>query len=130
MNKIDIDNRTNNIVNTELVEKIVNDMLEEFGIQNSFLEIIFVGKDDMSNLNTKYRSVDKPTDVLSFPQPEIKEAPTKILGSIAISPEVTDEKEEDLSDVIKHGLLHLLGFDHEEDENVWQEAADRINCKL
>lgn len=130
MNKIDIENKTDSIIKTKIIEDTANKVLKDFNITNSFLEIIFINKDEISDLNTKHRSINKPTDVLSFPQPEVKEAAIRVLGSIAINLETVTEKQEDLGDVIKHGLLHLLGFDHEEDENLWQQAADRINCKL
>jgi len=130
MNKINIDNRNKAQIDNDLIESTVNDVLNYFAVKNSFIEIIFANKETISKLNKEYRNIDKPTDVLSFPQPEVKEAEIRILGSLVINLEVVNEKEENLVDVIKHGLLHLLGFDHEEDENNWQEAADKINCKL
>jgi probable rRNA maturation factor len=130
MNQIEIDNRNNDTINEQDIKSTVDEVLNSFNIRNAFSEVIFVSKEEMAGLNLHYRNIDKPTDVLSFPQTEVKEADTKILGSIVISLEVVKDKRENLNDVIMHGLLHLLNFDHEEDESAWQKAADKINCKL
>jgi len=94
------------------------------------VEIMFVDNNEIKSLNVKHRDIDTPTDVLSFPQSQFKEAKENILGSIIICPEIVKEKNEDISDVIKHGLLHLLGYDHEENEAEWEKAAKLIECDL
>jgi|GEM_PF-1370568 len=114
----------------DMAEKIILTALSEFGLDNCFLELSFVSAKEIQILNKKYRDVDKETDVLSFPQIDIPKSSQKILGDIVISPEIAAKKNEDLKDVIKHGLLHLLGYDHEANEDAWDEAALKINCKL
>lgn len=94
------------------------------------IEIIFVDKKEIQDLNREHRQIDAPTDVLSFPQDQIKESLVNILGSIVICQGKVQEKDEEMVDVIKHGLLHLLGYDHETDEQKWQESANKINCNL
>ena len=83
------------------------------------LSISFVSIDEIHELNLKYRNIDKPTDVLSFP------GINNSLGDIIISPEKAKEQaktighsfERELTFLVIHGFLHLLGFDHETKED-------------
>lgn len=97
---------------------------------NLLLEIILVDKSEIQELNDKFRKINKPTDVLSFPQTQLESSELNILGSIVICPEIAKEREEDITELIKHGILHLAGFDHETDEEEWSEAAEKVNHKL
>ena len=117
-------NKIVSIVNNslEILDLSLTDKLE--------VEIMFVGYDEIKDLNKKHRNIDAPTDVLSFPQEQFKEAKENILGSIVICTEVVQQKNEDMQDVIKHGLLHLLGYDHEENEIEWEKVAEMIDCNL
>ncbi len=84
------------------------------------LELIIVDDEEIREANLEYRKLNKPTDVLSFP---IKVSKTEFIGSIIISADtakrVADEMghtfEVELKILFIHGLLHLLGFDHESD---------------
>ena len=117
-------NEIKNIVNNSLaiLRPGLTDKLE--------VEIMFVDTEQIKDLNKRHRNIDTPTDVLSFPQSQFKEVKTNILGSIVISSEVVDEKNEDMTDVIKHALMHLLGYDHEEDSAEWEKAAKTVDCRL
>lgn len=130
MNIIEIENKTTETINETDIRDTINDALLKFEVKKSLIEVLFVSQQEIANLNKEYRQIDKPTDVLSFPQPEIESVTIRVLGSIVINLEVVRAKEEDLSDVVKHGLLHLLGYDHEENDALWQKSADQINCKL
>lgn len=94
------------------------------------IEIMLVNKSEIQDLNEKYRKVNSPTDVLSFPQENFKASKINILGSIILCPEVIDEKNEDIIEVLKHGLLHLNSFDHETNSEQWDQSAKKIGCKL
>jgi probable rRNA maturation factor len=130
MNKVEIENKTTEVIDQEKTRQVAMEVLHAFDKDNALAEIIFVTSEEIKKLNQSYRNVEKPTDVLSFPQAKVPGAETEILGSIIICMEILKEKDEQMDDVIKHGFLHLLGFDHEEDENKWQELANKINCKL
>lgn len=91
------------------------------------VELVLLDASEMKKLNMTSRSLDTPTDVLSFPTFEsmrqIEEHPIQehiLLGSIAICPEKAEEYGETLPQLTHHGLLHLLGYDHETDIQSWK----------
>ncbi len=131
MNKINYDGAIPSVFNKSEkdISKIILDTLGYFNVDRKIVEIIFVDEQKIKELNSRYRNIDKPTDVLSFPQTAIA-GKEQILGSLVISAGSVLVKKEEIEDVIKHGLLHLLGFDHEENEIEWNDAAKKINCKL
>ncbi|HLB21960.1 MAG TPA: rRNA maturation RNase YbeY [Solirubrobacteraceae bacterium] len=83
------------------------------GVRDGHLAIEFVDELRMTELNGRYRSSHRPTDVLSFPVDGAE--PTsgaRELGDVVICPAHT----EDVREAIVHGVLHLVGMDHETDE--------------
>jgi probable rRNA maturation factor len=89
----------------------------------SELSVALVGDAEMRRLNATYRGKDRPTDVLSFSQRE-GESPgvdSALLGDVVISVptaarqahERGTELERELAELLAHGILHLLGYDHE-----------------
>jgi probable rRNA maturation factor len=84
------------------------------------IELIITTNDEIKEINKEYRNVDKPTDVLSFPYEEMPMSP---LGSIVISSEFVEAKAQEFGHSVNdellllfiHGMLHLLGYDHEVD---------------
>lgn len=92
------------------------------------LSVALVGDDEMAGLNEKYRGKEGPTDVLSFgcddPCPAGAGEPVT-LGDVIIAPDVAvahaaeygTTVEEELNLLLVHGILHLLGYDHESDED-------------
>lgn len=94
---------------------------------HSELSIAIVGAEEMTELNSRYRGIDGPTDVLSFecddPCPVPGDEPVT-LGDVVVAPEVAEEQarelghtvEEELNLLLVHGILHLLGYTHDEDE--------------
>jgi len=87
--------------------------LASAGIEDGHMAVEFVDSDRIQELNREYRSVDEPTDVLSFGVDEDGDAAgPREIGDIVICPEHTD----DLREAVIHGTLHLTGMDHESDE--------------
>jgi len=84
------------------------------GIADGHLAIEFTGAERIRELNRGHRSKDTPTDVLSFPidGAQAQPAGTRELGDVVICPAYT----EDLREAVVHGVLHLVGMDHEVDE--------------
>jgi probable rRNA maturation factor len=87
--------------------------LASAGIEDGHMAVEFVDSDRIQELNGEYRSVDAPTDVLSFGVDEDGDAAgPREIGDIVICPEHTD----DLREAVIHGTLHLTGMDHESDD--------------
>ena len=119
---IEINNLTTNQIDEEFFKKVAKIVLEkELGIsqfQKTDLSIALVGQGRISELNRRYRGKNRVTDVLAFPNKEIG------LGEIVICLREVKKNakkygltfEKELSKVLIHGLLHLLGYDHEKSE--------------
>jgi probable rRNA maturation factor len=84
------------------------------GVSDGHLASEFVDPARIRELNREYRARDAPTDVLSFPIDGAEPDPAgpRELGDVVICPEHTVE----LREAVVHGVLHLLGMDHERDE--------------
>jgi probable rRNA maturation factor len=96
------------------------------------VSVRFTSNDEVQTLNRDYRSKDKPTNVLSFPmvQPDLLEGLNEgddgetLLGDIVLAHCVTEAEAADknvtladhVTHLIVHGMLHLLGYDHEQGE--------------
>ena len=105
------------------------------------VSVSFVSNDEIHRLNKIYRGFDKPTDVLSFEcdnlpfeGENLDELPEYELGDIVIAPRVAFDQaqdygttfEEEISLLLVHGMLHLCGYDHiEDDEAEEMEALER-----
>jgi len=111
---IELDNRTDKPYNIDLLEKISETLSDRE------IELILTDNDEIAHINRDFRGIDKPTDVLSFPSDPFPNAP---LGSIIISIDKVEEiaqslghsNDDELSLLFIHGMLHLLGMDHEVD---------------
>ena len=83
------------------------------GIEDGHVAVAFVSADAIAALNAEHRGRDGPTDVLSFPVDGAGPiAGQRELGDVVICPEHT----EDLAEAVVHGVLHLVGMDHETDD--------------
>ena len=84
------------------------------GVEDGHVAVAFVDPDEIAALNAEHRGKDGPTDVLSFPVDGAGELVLgqRELGDVVICPEHT----EDLTEAVVHGVLHLVGMDHETDE--------------
>jgi probable rRNA maturation factor len=131
MRIIDLDNQTDISINIEVLENIAQSLTKRE------IELIVTDNKTIQALNSEYRAKDKATDVLSFPinstfGEEI--IPGMTLGSIVISADLVKEKsaelghkiEDELSLLFIHGLLHLLGFDHEVDKGEMRRKEKEI----
>ena len=103
--------------------------LEELESERCEISVTFVDMDEIHELNKEYRDVDRPTDVLSFPQfydleEEIPEVGGICLGDVVICKEKAEEQaaefghsfEREIIYLFVHSVLHLLGYDHMEDD--------------
>lgn len=121
-----------------LVDSVLQATLRELGFNNidSELSLVFTNDADIREINAKWRHIDKPTNVLSFPAFALQpgQEPGEVLGDIVIARETVEREaaEEDksfddhLSHLVVHGLLHLMGYDHQNDDEAEQmETLER-----
>ena len=113
---IDLENNTQFEIDISSLEKIAQTLTKKD------IELLVVKNDEIQVLNKEHRKIDKATDVLSFPLDyDFVNMP---LGSIVISTDFVEEKSkeyghsfnEEFSLLFIHGILHLLGYDHEVDD--------------
>ncbi|MEP7060201.1 MAG: rRNA maturation RNase YbeY [Actinomycetota bacterium] len=93
--------------------------LEAEGQMKTELSLSFVDDREMETLHLRYMNEPGPTDVLSFPLGDVDELGVKLLGDVIIAPSVAarnspDDPPRELRLLLVHGILHILGYDHEE----------------
>jgi probable rRNA maturation factor len=101
------------------------------------VDVLITSNAEMKSLNRRFRGKDKPTDVLSFPAaPE--SIPTKLAGEIAISGEIAAQNARALGHptalevkvLVLHGILHLRGYDHEQDNGEMARRERQLRFRL
>ncbi len=130
--------------NLHLIESIAQYVINELNISSSlFIELHLVNDESIQKLNHEYRQKDKATNVLSFPAfdgnldlSKLHQNITIGLGDIFLSFETIQKEREDKQisfenhcyHLFLHGLLHLLGFDHQTDEEA--NTMETIEIKI
>ena len=118
---------------------VISYTLEHEKVNNSIFSIIFVDDDEIHEINRNYRNVDRITDVISFAfedSEDLRYNVVRTLGDIYVCiPQMKRQaidyghsEKRELSFLVVHGLLHLLGYDHmnEEDEKVMFALQEMI----
>lgn len=125
-----------------VMEKIALDSLKYEGFQEECeISISIVDNEEIHQINKQFRGIDRPTDVLSFPQLTFEEGEIMdrnengevVLGDIIISLERAREQAEEYGHSLKreiafltaHSMLHLLGYDHMDDGPQKAQMRDR-----
>lgn len=122
---IELDNETS----LEVDEEFLNTIVSRFSDKD--IELIVTTSESIKLLNKEHRGIDKATDVLSFPYEDMPMVP---LGTIVIAQEFVEQKAQELGHSPKdeftllfiHGLLHLLGFDHEVDNGEMRAKEEKL----
>lgn len=129
--------------NYDYLNEVINHTLEVMDAKESIFTIIFVTKEEIHELNKQYRGVDRVTDVISFALEDVNDvslSDIRVLGDIYIcidrmkeqAIEYNHSETRELSFLTVHGLLHLLGYDHQtkEDEEVMFNLQRKILSDL
>jgi probable rRNA maturation factor len=100
---------------------LARDTLRGEGIERAELSVSFVGSEEIAELHQRFMDEPGPTDVLSFPLDDVDENGTRLLGDVVVSPAEAErnnpaDPDSELRLLLVHGILHLLGYDHEEDD--------------
>ena len=124
---IEIENRSGQLAPESEVLKLMQFAIKELGLNSECeLSLAFINDEEMAQLHEKWMDLPGTTDVMSFPMDELKpnDPEPGILGDIVISPLVARAQadkaghsyEHEVKILATHGLLHLLGYDHQEPE--------------
>jgi len=107
----------------ELVEKVIETTFSHLDMRPTPLDVTFVSKGEIRALNKRHRGISKATDVLSFPLEEELH-----LGDVVICIEIATAQakeyghslEREIAFLTLHGILHLLGYDHDAMEPLYE----------
>lgn len=125
--------------NYDYLYEVIAATLKEEEVSNAVFSIVFVGLEEIHALNKNYRGIDRPTDVISFAledSDDFELEGVRVLGDIYVCIDKMKEQaleyghseKRELSFLVCHGLLHLLGYDHmkKEDEVIMFGKQDKI----
>lgn len=127
---MEAENFTKSGIDKKSVERLVKAVLGAEKKSNLELSVSFVNQEEIRKLNKKYRKKDNPTDVLSFTY--------KNSGEVVICPDqvrlnakkFSSDFKKELSLVLVHGILHIIGYDHEKSRKKAVEMKNKINYYL
>lgn len=125
---IEVYNETNCDAYIKDIENILKLGLKHMNIKDSYISVVIVDKDKIHEINKTYRDVDKVTDVISFAFEDnggITPDGLRILGEIYLCMDKAKEQaieyghsnKREICYLVTHGLLHLLGYNHEKEED-------------
>ena len=101
--------------------------LDAAGVTDGHLAVEVVGPERIRELNRSHRGVDRPTDVLAFPLDGSGPAPgPRELGDVVICPPQCSS----VPEATVHGVLHLCGYDHEEDDGEMLDLQAKAMARL
>ena len=129
---IEVNNLTTVKIDEDFFKKIAKKVLEREKKESKNLSIALIGQGRIRELNKRYRGKNRATDVLAFPNNEFG------LGEIAICLREVKKNakrfgsvfEKELARVLIHGILHLLGYDHEISPKREKEMETKQNYYL
>ena len=115
------------------VRRFLSSLTLDMGQPEAAFTVVFVTDNAMREYNHRYRKLDKPTDVLSFPGED------EYLGDILISTETAWKQakqsttltfDDNIRRLLLHGVLHLSGYDHETDNGEMRAIERRLRRKF
>jgi len=131
---IDVEARADLDVDVAPLVDLLRRVCDRLGVTRATLGLMIVTAEEMAAINGEHRHKPGPTDVLAFPVdgPEAlgawpPDGPPPELGDIVICP---DAAQEPLGTLAVHGLLHLLGYDHEIDAGEMLALQDTLLAEV
>ena len=127
---IDVEARSDLDVDVAALVDLIGRVCSRLGVERATVGLMIVQPDEMAAINREHRGKPEPTDVLAFPIDGLEvlagwpaDGPAPELGDIVICP---DAAHEPLATLAVHGLLHLLGYDHEVDSGEMLALQDAL----
>jgi probable rRNA maturation factor len=120
--RILVSDRQGEPIDVEGLVELARATLEAEGKPRSELSVSFVTAEEMADLHRTYLAEEGPTDVLSFPLDDIGDDGVRVLGDVVIASSVAvanrpEDPASELRLLLVHGILHLLGHDHEDEDD-------------
>lgn len=126
MIKVQLLNKTSLKIEKKRIRSLINNVAEKLGRKiKGELSLVITDSIEIKNLNKKYRGIDEATNVLSFPIDLKERKEPRMMGDIVVSKNFIKENK-NLEELVTHGLLHLLGYDHEKNPQEWNKALKKI----
>jgi probable rRNA maturation factor len=128
-----VNNQRKRAIDSGKLRHFLQSLIPELGIGRREFSVVFITDDKIRQLNRNYRGFDKPTDVLSF------RGDGGYLGDILISSETAYNQsrksstlsfESNVHRLVLHGLLHLMGYDHETDNGEMRAIERRLRRRF
>jgi len=120
---IEVSNRQDRTMDIAGLIELARTSLRSEGVDRGELSVSLVDDDEMTELHRRFMDEDGPTDVLSFPMDDDDEDGDggRLIGDVVIDPAEAarhhpDDPDREVRLLLVHGILHLLGYDHEEDD--------------
>lgn len=130
-----ISNRQKKVkLNLRRIRSIAEEIMKFEGLSDTTeLSIVFCDDDFIQKLNHEYLGQNQPTDVLSFPMEDEFDSEILLLGDVVISMETASRQAQkikhsiglEVAFLLIHGVLHLLGYDHQKSKNEFSRMRDR-----
>ena len=135
-----INNYDKEIKELDILQGYVDFVVKEENLENCLFNIILIDNKEIKEINCKYRNIDRETDVITFAlednEDNVKGMEFRVLGDIYISIDKTCEQaklyghsvKRELCFLATHGILHLLGYDHmnEEEEKIMFKRQEEL----
>jgi probable rRNA maturation factor len=107
-------------------------------LEDSEVHVLIAGDDRLQRLNDRYLGRNRPTDVLSFPDGDLLPSGRVLQGEVVISLDAARRQAEELghdelrelSELALHGVLHLVGYDHERDQGEMDDIELQLREEL
>ena len=128
---IEINSASTHIPDAGKIEQWISVALQQCSLPDAEVSVYIVDEPESQELNFQYRGKNKPTNVLSFPADIPEEVGISLLGDLVVcAPVVEQEAQEQHKELdahwahmVIHGTLHLLGYDHIDDEEAEEMEA-------
>lgn len=121
---------TSNLNSKKYPEKIKYKKIKEYVLGNSYdLSLVFIGDKLSQKLNSEFRGIDKPTDILTFPvSDDMGEIFINLSYAYKKAKNFDREPENYIAFLFVHGMAHILGYDHENDRDA--DEMEKFEVKI
>jgi len=127
---VEINNLTTVSVDEKFLKKVVKKVFKKEKKEKAELSIALIGQGRIRELNKKYRKKNRATDILAFPGDGLGEIVICLREVKKNAKKYKASFEKELARVLIHGLLHLLGYNHEKSEKAAQKMEEKQNYYL